>query len=194
MKLRDVPAIPTIIVSAAVGIMIGLGVWQLGRAEWKDALIERYALADQATEVRYPTGGDFERYLYRKSEVDCAKVIGMRATGARSLEGRQGWSHVARCEMPSGAETEIALGWTLRPDPVVWNGGVVAGIIGPAGDEGAKLVASNPPLSNLKPLPQPDPKDMPNNHLSYAVQWFLFALTALVIYILAVRSKQKDTA
>ncbi|NBO00626.1 MAG: hypothetical protein EBV21_04095 [Betaproteobacteria bacterium] len=31
--------------------------------------------------------------------------------------------------------------------------------------------------------------DLPNNHLSYAVQWFLFAFVALVIYALAVRKR-----
>ncbi|HNJ47416.1 MAG TPA: SURF1 family protein, partial [Novosphingobium sp.] len=31
--------------------------------------------------------------------------------------------------------------------------------------------------------------DIPNNHLSYAVQWFLFAATALVIYGLALRKR-----
>jgi cytochrome oxidase assembly protein ShyY1 len=29
----------------------------------------------------------------------------------------------------------------------------------------------------------------PNNHLAYAGQWFLFALAASVIYILAVRRR-----
>ena len=38
-------------------------------------------------------------------------------------------------------------------------------------------------------LAAPDPRDVPNNHLSYAVQWFLFALTAVVIYILALRKR-----
>ena len=35
----------------------------------------------------------------------------------------------------------------------------------------------------------PDPRDLPNNHLAYAGQWFFFALTALVIYILALRRR-----
>jgi surfeit locus 1 family protein len=31
---------------------------------------------------------------------------------------------------------------------------------------------------------------VPNNHLSYAVQWFLFAAIASVIYVLAVRRRR----
>ena len=34
---------------------------------------------------------------------------------------------------------------------------------------------------------------MPNNHLAYAVQWFLFALTALVIYAIALRKRLKTS-
>ncbi len=33
---------------------------------------------------------------------------------------------------------------------------------------------------------------MPNNHLSYAVQWFSFAATALIIYALALRRRRRD--
>ena len=45
------------------------------------------------------------------------------------------------------------------------------------------------PLAGLEPLAAPDPRDLPNNHLAYAGQWFFFALTALVIYILALRRR-----
>ena len=51
-----------------------------------------------------------------------------------------------------------------------------------------RLVAA-PPQAGLAQLALPDPRDLPNNHLSYAVQWFLFAATALVIYVLALRKK-----
>src|SRR5205085_173423 len=37
--IRRLPLIPTIIVAAAVAIMIGLGVWQLQRARWKEGLL-----------------------------------------------------------------------------------------------------------------------------------------------------------
>ena len=51
---------------------------------------------------------------------------------------------------------------------------------------GPRLVA-DPPVAGLQANAVPDPSDLPNNHLSYAGQWFLFAATALVIYVLAVR-------
>ena len=39
---------------------------------------------------------------------------------------------------------------------------------------------------------RPDPATIPNNHLSYAIQWFLFALTALVIYGIALRKRMQS--
>ena len=53
---------------------------------------------------------------------------------------------------------------------------------------GPRLV-SDPPLAGLAANGVPDPASLPNNHLSYAVQWFLFAGVALVIYGLAVRKR-----
>ena len=36
---------------------------------------------------------------------------------------------------------------------------------------------------------RPDPNDIANNHLAYAVQWFFFAFVALVIYAIALRKR-----
>jgi len=191
--LRDVPAIPTIVVTAAVGVMIALGVWQLGRAEWKDGLLERYSAAGSATEVRFPSAEQAEDLLYRRSRLDCERVLAIRATGARSRQGAQGWAHIASCQLVGGRQAEVSLGWTRTPEEVSWSGGEVQGILAPAGDMGARLVASEPPLPGLEPLPAPDPSDLPNNHLAYAGQWFFFALTALVIFVLAVRRRKAAT-
>jgi surfeit locus 1 family protein len=34
--------------------------------------------------------------------------------------------------------------------------------------------------------------NIPNNSFAYAIQWFLFAATALVIYALALRRRRAD--
>ena len=51
-----------------------------------------------------------------------------------------------------------------------------------------------PPQAGLEQLAAPDPNDLPNNHLMYAGQWFFFALTALVIYVLALRKRWRGQA
>ena len=53
-------------------------------------------------------------------------------------------------------------------------------------------IVANPPLAGLQPNATPDPRDIPNNHFSYAVQWFLFAGVALVIYALALRKRLRE--
>ena len=84
------------------------------------------------------------------------------------------------CKLADGGTARVALGWSRDPKDPVWNGGVVQGVVAP----GPRLVA-DPPLAGLQANFRPDPADIPNNHLSYAVQWFLFAATALVIYAIA---------
>ena len=43
--MRRPPILPTLIVAAAVATMIGLGVWQLQRAAWKERLLAEYVAA-----------------------------------------------------------------------------------------------------------------------------------------------------
>ena len=37
----------------------------------------------------------------------------------------------------------------------------------------------------------PSIESIPNNHLAYAVQWFLFAAVAAIIYVIALRRRDK---
>jgi surfeit locus 1 family protein len=151
------------------------------------------ASAELSDPVAYPRSAEeVEGALYRLSEVDCREVIGTRSTAARNLQGAGGLAQVARCSLASGGETEVMLGWARGPQEVDWQGGQVSGWIAPA-KNGARLVA-NPPVAGLSALPRPDPNTLPNNHMAYAGQWFLFALTALVIYGFAVRSRIKQDA
>jgi cytochrome oxidase assembly protein ShyY1 len=50
------------------------------------------------------------------------------------------------------------------------------------------LIARSAP-AGLKPLAPPSAADLPNNHLAYAVQWFIFAALAMLIYGLALRRR-----
>ena len=185
--LRQLPLIPTIVVVLAAAIMVGLGVWQLGRADEKEDLLARYAAAgDNQALVAWP-GDDkdaLKKRLYRRTEVDCIKVTELTAVAGTNAKGTPGWAQIAECELKGGGEARIALGWTRVPDGPIWNGGKVTGILAP----GPRLVA-DPPRAGLLALERPDPSDLPNNHMAYAWQWFLFALTALVIYGLAVRKR-----
>jgi surfeit locus 1 family protein len=190
---RRVPLLPTLIVAAAVAAMIALGVWQLQRLKWKEALLARYHQA-QAMNSDVPWPRDkaaLERSLFRWSHLSCERVLGMRGTAAKSLKGESGMAWIADCEVDGGGRAEVALGWAKPPREYEWHGGAVAGTIGPGGKYGGILYASRNP-AGLEPLAPPDPASVPNNHLSYAIQWFFFATTAVVIYVLALRKRWRD--
>jgi surfeit locus 1 family protein len=169
--------------------MIALGFWQLARKAEKEALLAQYARAlTLRAAVPWPrVPEDYAAALYRRARVDCARVESLEAVAGRSASGRPGWAHHAQCRLPDGAAATVALGWSERPESPRWSGGEVGGLIGPAG-RAIRLVAV-PARAGLEQLAEPDPADIPNNHLSYAVQWFAFAATALVIYALALRKR-----
>jgi len=184
--LRRLPVLPTVIVLVAVGIMIRLGVWQLDRLEEKEALLERYAAAvSDPRIVEWPAGEDgFESQLYRRARLSCPSVTDRSVIAGKNAMSRAGVAQVVTCRLADGRTALVALGWSLDPAATDWQGGEVVGIIAP----GPRLVA-DPPLAGLEANAQPDPSEIPNNHFAYAVQWFLFAATALVIYALAVRKR-----
>lgn len=189
---RRIPIFATAVVLAAAATMIALGFWQLSRMAEKEALLAHYARAQaMSSEIPWPAGpADHQAALYRHTRVTCAQVKAMDAVAGRSQAGRPGWAHIAHCRLAGGGEAAVALGWAPSPAAPRWAGGEVAGIVGPAG-RGIRLVAS-PPQAGLAPLAPPDPAAIPNNHLSYAVQWFAFAATALVIYALALRKRRRE--
>ena len=65
---------------------------------------------------------------------------------------------------------------------------IVGWQIAPGAGNAVRLIA-DPPLVGLAANALPDPKTIPNNHWSYAIQWFLFAGGALIIYALALRKR-----
>ncbi|MGB3738753.1 MAG: SURF1 family cytochrome oxidase biogenesis protein [Pontixanthobacter sp.] len=190
MKTK-VPVISTIAVGLAVVIMIALGVWQLGRADEKTAMLARYGAVSQDAAVQpYPANeADIQANLYRPVTARCATVLSMRGTAGTNAVGAKGWSHVARCVFDTEQEAEVALGWSRSSRTPDWDGGTVTGTLAPGG-----RIVADPPLAGLGPLARPDPADLPNNHLAYAGQWFLFALTALVIYVVALRVRTRGRA
>ena len=83
----------------------------------------------------------------------------------------------------------VELGWSKDPNAKwTWPGGPVSGIIAPDRQQRIRLVAASAP-PGLQPSAMPSLDMIPNNHRSYAIQWFLFAGAALVIYVLALRKR-----
>ena len=193
MTLQRIPIIPTVLVLIAVGVMIRLGFWQIDRMHQKADLLTRYAAAEQLSADVAPSqfGGDRDAILYRHTAFACGQVSARSAIAGLSAKGASGIAHTVLCQAAAdGAAVPITvtLGWSSNPAPPAWESGQVSGLVAPMGKAGIRIVA-DPPLAGLQPNARPDPKDLPNNHWSYAIQWFLFAATALVIYGLALRKR-----
>ncbi len=190
--MKGLPIFVSIIVAAAVGTMIYLGFWQLQRAEWKEGLLATYEQAADKPSIAYPAvPDDDEPPYFRKSSVNCLEVIDWRSTSGRSAAGQSGWAHIATCKTSSeGPGAQIVAGWSTKPEDPDWQGGNVEGIIAPDTRHVIRLVASEPVAALQKSQP-PSIEDIPNNHMAYAVQWFLFAGIALVIFLLALRGLHK---
>jgi len=199
---RSIPIIPTLVVLVACAIMVRLGFWQIDRLHQKEAMIARFEAAQAQTEFSY-LNPDQPAALYRHVMIYCDRVGQGSVRSGRNAQGMAGWSHVFRCTWgglwpgtpPDQTMTDyvlrpadVVIGWSGTPAQVKWAGGEVTGTVVPGGELGYHIVA-DPPLAGLQSNARPDPRDLPNNHLSYAVQWFAFAGIALVIYALALRKR-----
>jgi len=185
------PLIPTVVVAAAVALMVGLGFWQLSRAEWKGQLIADYRGASKLPPIAYPSGlRTGPPPLYRYATGNCLRPVSKRATAGANRSGDSGYAHIVHCS--TGAEgpgMAVELGWSRDPNAKwQWPGGPVSGVIAPDREHIIRLVAATAP-AGLEPSATPSVEGITNNHRLYAVQWFLFALIALVIYVLALRRR-----
>ncbi len=191
MNLRRIPVIPTLLVLAAVAVMLRLGFWQLDRMHQKEALLARYerAVAMSSEAPLMLDRAQREATYFRHITYMCGGSGMTRPTAGHNLKGETGWAQWAYCQAGEGRPTaEVNLGWSRAPTPIAYDAGSISGIIAPDGPTGARIVATQP-LAGLEQSAPPNPSTIPNNHWSYAVQWFLFALTALVIYGLALRKR-----
>ncbi|MCW3837215.1 SURF1 family protein [Sphingomonas canadensis] len=202
---KRLPLVPTIVVALAVAAMVALGVWQLDRRQEKAAALAIYSANAGKPPMafpRYPVGDEF---LFRKASANCLEVIGWSSQGGRSTVGGNGWRHIAQCR--TGAEGPVLLvDMGVARDPKFrpqWKGGQIRGTIAQAPDHrpmfagmfddsprGLMLI-SEAAAPGLEPTAPPDIASVPNNHLAYAVQWFLFAIVAVVIYLLALGWREK---
>jgi surfeit locus 1 family protein len=63
-------------------------------------------------------------------------------------------------------------------------------MVGKAAPRELMLVVDTP-AAGLAANEMPSIESIPNNHLAYAVQWFLFAGIAVIIYLLALRRRAR---
>ncbi|MEG3145631.1 SURF1 family cytochrome oxidase biogenesis protein [Sphingomonas sp. RT2P30] len=201
--MKRVPLLATAIVGLAIVTMIALGIWQLQRRDEKEALLVQVTANRQLAPIAFPAIPIGDTLLFRRASAFCLKPVSWQSRGGRDAAGKPGWRQIASCS--TGAEGPgvmiqigVAQTATARPD---WKGGKVSGYISYAPSTAPMIVAAfthaprtlmlvaDPPQAGLAANPPADLSAVPNNHLAYAVQWFLFAAIAAIIYAIALRRR-----
>lgn len=191
------PVVPTLVVTLAVAAMIALGLWQLLiRLPEKEAELALLARNPALPIIAFPARPD-DALLFRRATLDCRPPVTIAKAGA----GNAGYRLIATC---AGGGL-VQLGTTRDPNGATqWTGGAVSGrishapdprpLIATAFDHSPKplILVADRPAPGLTANTTPDWRSVPNNHLSYAVQWFLFAAIAAIIYLLALRNRNRS--
>ena len=199
--MRRLPIIPTIIVALAVATMIGLGLWQLRRAEWKERLLADYAIASTMPALDLDPLLDnraLPPLAFRRALITCdVRDAEPEVRAGRSAGDSVGQVYLIPCR--PGAEglagrIRINAGWANRPDAArrLSLRGIVAGRLGAVGEDGPIILAAATAIPPLAPSAAATIESIPNNHRLYAWQWFFFAAAAAVIYLLALKKRGRD--
>ncbi|HXG77950.1 MAG TPA: SURF1 family protein [Methyloceanibacter sp.] len=213
----------------ALAVLIGLGVWQLRRLEWKEGLIAQIEariasdpIALKETENLAHEGHDPSYYRVRvEGRFHHAKELYLYALS----DGKPGWHVITPLETASGKMVLVDRGFVPddRKDPSSRREGQIAGVTTVTGivrvpDKQGLFTPDNEPKANrwfwrdldamsraivpegtvtvapffleadASPVPGGWPKggqtrvDIPNDHLQYAITWFLLAAALLIVY------------
>jgi surfeit locus 1 family protein len=197
--MKRVPVFATLVVAAAVATMIALGIWQLRRAQWKEELLAEYGAAASMPAVDLDPLLDGRSALpplsFRRALISCdARNEEADIHAGRNQSEVVGQVYVIPCRPGASGlagRIRINMGWSARPDAPrrLSLHGIVAGRLSVVGEDGPVILTSAtaaPPLAPSQPVMV---DSIPNNHLSYAFQWFFFAAAASIIYVLALRRR-----
>ena len=203
-KSRQFPNFPTILTLVMLTVLISLGIWQLQRRAWKAGLIAQLEAAQTQPLLR---PADFLRAMqgeksvqYRRAELPCSpgRILPYDLKGGSSLTGVSGYLVLVSCRPNHKPPDIVAVaGWTRRPDvatveidiDTVFQGTIIER---PYGDATGRPHFMLIPDTSVPPLERsriPTPADLPDNHLSYAGQWFGLAAVLIVIYGLWLRKR-----
>jgi len=190
-----------IVAGVVAALCVSAGVWQLGRLEQRRtrnaALAARLALP--AIELRSGISADNarQRRVVARGVYDFAAE---RTWTGRSFQGTPGVSLITPLRLADGSAVLVDRGWVFSPDAfhvdhALYREPDTATVTGIAvipprgrGDVDVagflpfviQLETPEPPPNRGLPRRWPPPAFDDGPHLSYAIQWFSFALIALV--------------
>ncbi|GHC09168.1 SURF1-like protein [Gemmobacter nanjingensis] len=186
-------------------ILIGLGSWQMQRLHWKEGVLAEIEARIAAAPVLLPdhpesprdrylpvvaegrmTGEGLKVLASRKLVGPGHRLIGVLETGGRRVLVDLGFVPDGEpLDLPQGPVRVVGnLHWpeekdsfTPEPNPVtgLWFARDVPAMAVRLGTEPTLIVAREPVVPEIAPLPV-DTSGIPNDHLGYALTWFLLAV------------------
>lgn len=195
--MKRVPILATLVVALMLTALVSLGVWQLQRREWKRELI---AQLEAAPKLPLLEPADFTAAMngtrsiqYRRAEMPCSPgtVLPYDVKGGSSAGGESGYLVLVSCRPNRKPPDIVAVaGWTMRADAVrvpiavdaVFTGLIIEKPYGTAPGRPQFMLIPDTAVPPLQVSRRPDPEGLPDNHLSYAGQWFGLAAALLAIY------------
>jgi surfeit locus 1 family protein len=231
----------TALMLAALAVLIGLGVWQLQRLEWKQGLLARIEARTKSDPITLKQAMDMARKgrdpSYYRVRVEGRFHHAKERYFYTVSGGKVGWDIITPLETADGDMVMVDRGFVpdalkypaSRPLGQVQNVVAVTGIVR-APEMRALFAPDNEPAANrwfwrdlqgmarsvfpagtiqVAPffveaektsLPGGWPEggqtrlEIPNNHLQYAITWFLLAACLLVIYGVYVRGVYRRTS
>lgn len=209
--MRRLPLWPTLFTLVAVVTMIGFGFWQLQRRAWKHDLIVRLEAAQTLPLV---TPREFFAAMvgegsvqFRRAVVACrpGRVTPYDLRGGASATGQSGYLVLVACRDPAigprrSPDLVVVAGFSPRPDvaPLLvdaeFEGVVVERPYDKQPNRPTFMLIPRTAVTPLTPSRVPTPGDLPDSHLSYAVQWFSFATILAVIYGIFVWRRRDSAA
>ena len=202
--MKRLPLLPTLMTFVMLTVLISLGIWQLQRREWKHALIAQLEAAQSqpllAPRDYYQAMIGEKSVQYRRAELPCSPgtVLPYDLKGGSSLTGTSGYLVLVSCRPNRKAPDIVAVaGWTQRPDaaavPVtvdtVFRGLIIERPYGRTPGRPQFMLIPDTAVPPLQRSRLPSPQDLPDNHLSYAGQWFGLAVVLAAIYGLWLRRR-----
>lgn len=215
--------VPAIMTLAMLAILIGLGIWQLQRREWKRGILDHIDAAERSPAIPMPDApGDFQKVRlegHARTDLEAFYAFEVR-------NGQPGGQLIVPYERPGKPTILVDLGFVpdAAPHPFPVDDRAVEGFIRPAEQSsyfsgtddpahrhfytldpaligktlglsnvaGYTLVALAPAAPGQMPEPSHAMPRPPNDHLGYALTWFGFAVTLVIIFFLYARKSQRS--
>jgi len=196
---------PLVLGLGGLAVLLALGIWQLQRLQWKEAILADIDARIMAAPVDVPQApdpvadrflpvtvtGDLtgqELHVLTSGDGPGYRVIAVLEAGDRRIMADIGFVPIPDKDLPRAAANVTIIGnlhwpdevdgWTPPPDPAnIWFARDVPAMAAALGTEPVLVVLRTVSGADLGVTPLPiDTSTIKNDHREYAITWFLLAL------------------